>query len=257
MFLRPLLIPVSLFFYGMLQGEGLSFTKDVRPLLSDACFHCHGPDSQAREAKLRLDDRSAAFKAGVLTNGEMIERLLTDDPNERMPPPDSKRVLWPKDRAKLVQWLKAGAEWPEDDRHWAFVPPEKPVVPQVKNKKWAKGKIDRFILARLEKEGLQPSPEADKNTLLRRVTFDLTGLPPSPRRSMRLWRMSRRMLMRRWWIVCFPLPLRGTGCVLLAGCGPLCRYRRIPKRPYTLHVGLAGLGHPGPQRQHAFRPFYP
>ena len=180
MFLRPLLIPVSLFFYGMLQGEELSFTKDIRPLLSDACFHCHGPDSQAREAKLRLDDRSAAFKAGVLTNGEMIERLLTDDPNERMPPPDSKRVLWPKDRAKLVQWLKAGAEWPEDDRHWAFVPPEKPVVPQVKNKKWAKGKIDRFILARLEKEGLQPSPEADKHTLLRRVTFDLTGLPPSP-----------------------------------------------------------------------------
>ena len=110
----------------------------------------------------------------------MIERLLTDDPNERMPPPDSKRVLWPKDRAKLVQWLKAGAEWPEDDRHWAFVPPEKPVVPQVKNKKWAKGKIDRFILARLEKEGMQPSPEADKHTLLRRVTFDLTGLPPSP-----------------------------------------------------------------------------
>ena len=101
-------------------------------------------------------------------------------PDERMPPPSSKRVLRPKDRSKLVQWLKTGADWPEDDRHWAFVPPVKPGVPQVKNKKWAKGKIDRFILARLEKEGLQPSPEADKHTLLRRVTFDLTGLPPSP-----------------------------------------------------------------------------
>ena len=180
MFLRPLLLSVSLLSYGSLLAEDLSFTQDIRPLLSDACFHCHGPDGQAREAKLRLDDRSAAFKAGVLTNGEMIERLLSDDPDERMPPPSSKRNLRPEDRAKLVQWLKAGADWPEDDRHWAFVPPEKPLAPQVKNKKWAKGKIDRFILARLEKEGLQPSPEADKHTLLRRVTFDLTGLPPSP-----------------------------------------------------------------------------
>ena len=180
MHLRPLLLSVSLLSYGSLLAEDLSFTQDIRPLLSDACFHCHGPDGQAREAKLRLDDRSAAFKAGVLTNGEMIERLLSDDPDERMPPPSSKRILRPEDRAKLVQWLKAGADWPEDDRHWAFVPPEKPPAPQVKNKKWAKGKIDRFILARLEKEGLKPSPEADKHTLLRRVTFDLTGLPPSP-----------------------------------------------------------------------------
>ena len=180
MFLRPLLLPVSLLCHGMLQAEELSFTKDVRPLLSDACFHCHGPDSKAREGKLRLDNRTAAFKAGVLTNGEMIERLLSKDPDERMPPPDSKRVLRPKDRAKLVEWLKAGAQWPEDDRHWAFVPPVKPALPEVRNKRWAKGGIDRFILARLEKEGLKPSPEADKHVLLRRVTFDLTGLPPSP-----------------------------------------------------------------------------
>ena len=180
MFLRPLLLSVSLLSYGSLLAEDLSFTQDIRPLLSDACFHCHGPDGQAREAKLRLDDRSAAFKAGVLTNGEMIERLLSDDPDERMPPPSSKRILRPEDRAKLVQWLKAGADWPEDDRHWAFVPPEKPLAPKVENKKWARGALDRFILARLEKEGLKPSPEADKHTLLRRVTFDLTGLPPSP-----------------------------------------------------------------------------
>ena len=180
MFLRQLLLPVSLLCHGMLQAEELSFTKDVRPLLSDACFHCHGPDAKAREGKLRLDDRTAAFQAGVLSNGEMIERLLSKDPDERMPPPDSKRVLRPKDRAKLVQWLKAGAQWPEDDRHWAFLPPVKPALPPVKNKKWARGSIDRFILARLEKEGLKPSREADKHVLLRRVTFDLTGLPPSP-----------------------------------------------------------------------------
>ena len=180
MFFRTLFLPVSLLFCGLLQAEDWSFSKDIRPLLSDACYHCHGPDSKARKAKLRLDDRSTALKAGILTNGEMIERLLSKDPDERMPPPDSKRVLRPKDRAKLVQWLKAGADWPEDDRHWAFVPPVKQALPEVKNKKWAKGGIDRFILARLENEGLKPSPEADKYVLLRRVTFDLTGLPPSP-----------------------------------------------------------------------------
>ena len=151
-----------------------------KALLSDACFHCHGPDSIAREGKLRLDDRASAIKAGILSNGEMIERLLSKDPEERMPPPNSKRVLRSQDRTKLVQWLKAGAEWPEDDRHWAFVPPVKPAAPKVEDKKWARGAIDRFILARLEEEGLKPSPEADKHTLLRRVTFDLTGMPPSP-----------------------------------------------------------------------------
>ena len=180
MFLRLLILSLGLFSYGLLRAGDLSFTQDIRPLLSDACFHCHGPDSKAREGKLRLDDRASAIKAGILSNGEMIERLLSKDPEERMPPPNSKRVLRSQDRAKLVQWLKAGAEWPEDDRHWAFVPPLKPAAPKVEDKKWAMGAIDRFILARLEKEGLKPSPEADKHTLLRRVTFDLTGMPPSP-----------------------------------------------------------------------------
>ena len=180
MFLRLLILSLGLFSYGLLRAVDLSFTQDIRPLLSDACFHCHGPDSKAREGKLRLDDRASAIKAGILSNGEMIERLLSKDPEERMPPPDSKRVLRSQDRAKLVQWLKAGAEWPADDRHWAFVPPVKPAAPKVEDKKWARGAIDRFILARLGEEGLKPSPEADKHTLLRRVTFDLTGLPPSP-----------------------------------------------------------------------------
>ncbi len=165
---------------GLLQAADLSFSRDVRPLLSDACFHCHGPDSKARKAKLRLDDRATALKAGVLTNGEMLKHLTSKDPEERMPPPDSKRVLRAKDRAKLVQWLKAGADWPEDDKHWAFVSPKKSSIPKVKNKNWPKGDIDHFILSRLEKEGLKPSPQADKSTLLRRLTFDLTGLPPSP-----------------------------------------------------------------------------
>ena len=110
MFLRLLILSLGLFSYGLLRAVDLSFTQDIRPLLSDACFHCHGPDSKAREGKLRLDDRASAIKAGILSNGEMIERLLSKDPEERMPPPDSKRVLRSQDRAKLVQWLKAGAE---------------------------------------------------------------------------------------------------------------------------------------------------
>jgi hypothetical protein len=180
MFFRTMLSISSSLLCGLLQAADLSFSRDVRPLLSDACFHCHGPDSKARKAKLRLDDRAAALKADVLTNGEMLKHLTSKDPEERMPPPDSKRVLRAKDRAKLVQWLKAGADWPEDDKHWAFVSPKKSSIPKVKNKNWPKGDIDHFILSRLEKEGLKPSPQADKSTLLRRLTFDLTGLPPSP-----------------------------------------------------------------------------
>ena len=155
------------------------------PKTSDLCCRMPASIVTARTGKLAKQSSGSTTARPLsrqvsLRTGEMIERLLSDDPDERMPPPSSKRNLRPEDRAKLVQWLKAGADWPEDDRHWAFVPPEKPLAPQVKNKKWAKGKIDRFILARLEKEGLKPSPEADKHTLLRRVTFDLTGLPPSP-----------------------------------------------------------------------------
>ena len=166
-------------FFVLAYAGKLDFARDVRPLLSDSCYNCHGPDAKARKAKLRLDDRAAAFKAGVLTNDEMLKRLTSEDPDERMPPPDSKRILRPKDRTKLVQWLKAGAEWPEDDRHWAFVPPKRPTISKVKDEQWVRNDIDRFVLARLENKGWQPSVEADKAILLRRVTFDLTGLPPT------------------------------------------------------------------------------
>ncbi len=176
---RVICTSLPLLLGGLAQAADLDFVQEVRPVLSDSCYNCHGPDAKARKGKLRLDDRAAAFKSGVLTDGEMLKRLTSKDPDERMPPPDSKRVLRPKDRAKLVQWLQAGAEWPEDDRHWAFVPPMRPVLPKVKNEKWSRNEIDRFILARLEREGWEPSAEADKAILLRRVTFDLTGLPPT------------------------------------------------------------------------------
>ena len=156
----------------------LNYARDIRPILSDACYNCHGPDKKARKAKLRLDNRLAAMESGVFSDGEMMARLTSNDPEVRMPPPDSNRVLSDEDRSKLVQWLKAGAEWPKDDRHWAFVPPVQPKIPELQSK-WEGNGIDAFILQRLKKEQLTPSTEAHKATLIRRVTFDLTGLPPT------------------------------------------------------------------------------
>jgi len=157
----------------------LDYSRDIRPILSDSCYNCHGPDEDARESELRLDDRASVLSSKVLSNGAMLERLTTSDHDMQMPPPDSTRVLRPENRATLIKWLKQGGEWPEDDRHWAFVPPVRPTLPKTKNKDWGNNEIDRFILARIENNHLQPSDPANKATLLRRITFDLTGLPPT------------------------------------------------------------------------------
>ena len=179
MILRSILIPAFMLLGMHVGAADPGFAGDIRPVLSDACYNCHGPDASARKAKLRLDDRKSAMGSGVLTDGELLKRLTSDDPEVRMPPPDSNRVLKPEDREKLVAWVKGGADWPEDDRHWAFVAPQTPAVPQVKKSKWPLNGIDHFVLAKLEREGLQPSAMADKVTLLRRLTLDLTGLPPT------------------------------------------------------------------------------
>ena len=176
---RIISLLATVFLCSMASGEQLDFARDIRPVLSDACYHCHGPDAKVRKAKLRLHDRAAALETGVLTNGEMLRRLTSDDPNERMPPVDSNRPMRDADRAKLVEWLRAGAAWPSDDRHWAFVPPKRPRLAKVRDADWSRNGIDHFVLARLEREGLAPSPEAGKATLLRRVSLDLTGLPPT------------------------------------------------------------------------------
>ena len=161
------------------RADDLDFTRDIRPLLSDACYNCHGPDSNARQADLRFDDRAVVLEADVLASGEMLRRLTSNDPDVRMPPPDSTRVLRPDNRATVVRWLKEGAAWPEDDRHWAFVPPGQASLPPLKRTSWPRNEIDHFVLAGLEREGLKPAPEADRAMLLRRVTFDLTGVPPT------------------------------------------------------------------------------
>ncbi|MBC8327031.1 MAG: PSD1 domain-containing protein [Verrucomicrobia subdivision 3 bacterium] len=156
------------------------FSRDVLPILSDTCFACHGPDANARKAKLRLD-REKDAKAEVIVPGksaasELIARVFSSDPDERMPPPNSKLKLTAEQKATLKAWVDAGAKW---GKHWAYEPPRRSALPKVNHAKWPRNGIDRFILARLERERLKPSAEAGKITWLRRVTLDLTGLPPT------------------------------------------------------------------------------
>src|SRR5688500_2838921 len=161
----------------------VSFTREVLPILSNNCFACHGPDEQQRKTTFHFDTREGAFaKRGVIEPGKADESLLIEmvthpDPKQRMPPPESGHTLTDAQIAVLRRWIDAGAPW---DTHWAYVPAARPDPPPARRAGWTRNPIDQFILARLEREGLQPSPEADKATLLRRVTYDLTGLPPTP-----------------------------------------------------------------------------
>jgi mono/diheme cytochrome c family protein len=167
-------------------GDAIDFRRDVRPILSMHCFPCHGPDAAARKAGLRLDRSESAL--GPLRDGgfavvggdagasRLVARITAIDPGERMPPADSGRSLT-RDQVDLLRaWIEDGAEW---TRHWAYVPPARVEPGAVRDDRWCRDPIDRYVLARLERERLGPSAEADRATLLRRVTFDLTGLPPS------------------------------------------------------------------------------
>ncbi len=168
-------------------AEKLSFNRDIRPILSDACFQCHGPDEKQRKAGLRLDLREQATHAaesgataivpGKADNSELLKRLQSSDPDLRMPPASSGKKITPQQIEILRRWVDEGAEY---QGHWAFIAPTRGIAPKTKNTTWGKNAIDQFILARLEREGLQPSLEADRITLIRRVTLDLTGLPPTP-----------------------------------------------------------------------------
>lgn len=167
---------------GVVCAEPVKFSRDVLPILSDTCFSCHGPDERGRKAGLRLDQREAALADSVIVPGksadsELIKRITSHDPDEVMPPVKSNRKVTPQQIETLKKWIDEGAVW---GKHWAFEVPQRPALPAVKNQKWAKNPIDAFILERLEKSGLLPSPEAPRETLIRRVTLDLTGLPPTP-----------------------------------------------------------------------------
>lgn len=168
--------------------ERIDFNREIRPILSDRCFQCHGPDEEDRHGGLRLDQRetaiaeadsgSIAIVPGKPDESELFHRILSDDEFTQMPPPEAnKKPLTKQEIETLRKWIAQGAHW---SPHWSFVPPTRPDLPQVENKDWAKNPIDHFILNRLHEHSLSPSQEADKRTLIRRVTLDLIGLPPTP-----------------------------------------------------------------------------
>jgi hypothetical protein len=158
----------------------ISFTRQIKPILANKCFACHGPDEKERKAELRLDVRDEAvpsvIKPGDGEHSEVLVRITTGDADSRMPPSDSKKPAVTADEAKLIRrWIDEGAEY---DSHWAYIKPARSAVPETSDKNWPVNAIDNFILAKLEAKGLSPSPEADRRTLIRRLSSDLTGLPP-------------------------------------------------------------------------------
>lgn len=168
--------------------EALDFNIHVKPILSDKCFACHGPDLAAQKAGLSLHDPKMAFASlkdspgkvaihpGSLNKSELFHRIISEDLEYRMPSQESNLTLTSKEKAILIKWIEDGAEY---KKHWAFIPPQKHDIPKVKDKTWTKNPIDHFVLSKLEHEGIKPSQEADKETLLRRLSLDLIGLPPS------------------------------------------------------------------------------
>jgi hypothetical protein len=165
----------------------LSFNQSIQPILSENCYPCHGPDPGARKAKLRLDraefayaphDKSGpAIVPGQPERSPLVRKIEAKNPKDRMPPPEAHKTLKPEQIAVLREWVKQGAVYEE---HWSFIAPKPQAVPDIKDQNWARNAIDHFILARLEREGLAPSQEADRRSLIRRVSYDLTGLPPTP-----------------------------------------------------------------------------
>ena len=168
------------------SGDGIELAGRVRSILSDKCYTCHGPDEANRRGGLRLDRYESALEGGdsgaeAIVPGdvelsELARRVLSDDPSEQMPPPHEEKQLSDSDRETLVRWIEKGAPWEE---LWSLVPPRRPELPPVSDPARVTNEIDRFVLARLERKGLAPSPPADPATILRRVTLDLTGLPPT------------------------------------------------------------------------------
>ncbi len=167
----------------------INFNQDIRPILSEQCFQCHGPDAATRKAGLRLDTRDgathlnngiAAIDLTNLANSEFLVRITSKDPDSKMPPPESKRKLSKEQIQLLQQWIAEGAEY---ERHWAFKQPIRPPLPALssKHKNWPRNTVDYFVAAKQTEAGLTPSPESDRATLIRRLSLDLTGIPPTPK----------------------------------------------------------------------------
>src|SRR5579862_4672934 len=170
-----------------LFGASIEFNRDVRPILSDKCYTCHGPDAKSKNVPFRLDSEAAAkaelsggkhaIVDGDPASSELIRRVTSEKPAQRMPPAFTGVKLTDAEVETLKQWIAQGAKW---QKHWSLIPPVRAALPDVKDTAWPRNPIDRFVLHHLDQEGLQPSAEASKETLIRRVSLDLTGLPPTP-----------------------------------------------------------------------------
>ena len=163
-------------------NDPLSYNRDIRPILSDNCFACHGPDKNKRKGKLRLDDRDSALQKEAFVprkpeQSELVKRIFSADPKQLMPPPESNKRLTNEQKQVLRRWIEEGARY---EPHWAYITPQRPRLPAVSESGWARNPVDAFILRTLEDRKLGHAPEADRRTLLRRLSLDLTGLPPTP-----------------------------------------------------------------------------
>ena len=170
--------------FGHAVAADVDFNRDVRPLLSDACFACHGPDSGQRQSGLRLDQKEGLFRtvdgvtivdAKSADSSDLLKRIMSTDPDVMMPPPDSGKTLTEKQKLVIRHWVKAGASW---KGHWSYIPPTRPEVPNSEVSGTA-NEVDRFLQETLNRKGLHPLGPADGTTLARRLSFDLTGLPPT------------------------------------------------------------------------------
>jgi hypothetical protein len=166
---------------GHVRADEPDFTREVRPILARYCFKCHGPDERYRKARLRLDEEKSAHKSVIVPGrpqeSELIERVFSADADHVMPPPSTKTALSKEQKELLKRWIAAGGKY---QKHWAFVPPRQVPLPVTKDRSWPANGIDHFILAGLEAQGLKPSPAAERHTLIRRLSLDLIGLPPTP-----------------------------------------------------------------------------
>jgi hypothetical protein len=186
-FLNPLYLSVLTLAAGTSTASAadrpvLEYNRDVRPILAENCFACHGPDSASRKADLRLDRRDAAIEAGAIAPGdtdssELLARISAKDPKEAMPPRSTGKLLSSTQKDVLKRWIAEGAAY---QPHWSLIPPKRIEPPKVQQTTWVRNPIDRFVLARLEENKLTPAPEADRRTIARRAALDLTGLPPEP-----------------------------------------------------------------------------
>ena len=183
--LVALVIPICSGGFATESGK-VDFNFQIRPLLSDRCFKCHGPDEKARKAKMRLDSREGALKEledgwavikpGNIEKSELIRRVFATDEDDLMPPPKSNLKLSSEEKELLKRWVAEGAEFKS---HWSLIPVGRAAPPETRDSSWGRNPIDSFVLSRLEKENLQPAPEATLETQIRRLALDLTGLPPS------------------------------------------------------------------------------